>query len=61
MVAKLQRLSRDDISALLARPAVMPGARDTHVVALAPDALLEGRTPNDVLREIVEAVAAPRV
>src|SRR6188768_3414324 len=32
-----------------------------HRVALAPDALLEGRTPNDVLREIVEAVAAPRV
>src|SRR6188768_1038440 len=32
-----------------------------HRVALAPDALLEGRKPNDVLREIVEAVAAPRV
>ncbi|MEO8441441.1 MAG: CoA pyrophosphatase [Betaproteobacteria bacterium] len=34
MVAKVQRWSRDDISALLARPAVMPGVRDTHVVAL---------------------------
>jgi 8-oxo-dGTP pyrophosphatase MutT (NUDIX family) len=29
-----RRLSRDDISALLARPTVMPGVRDTHVVAL---------------------------
>ena len=38
MVAKAQRLSRDDISALLARPAVMPGVRDTHVVALPADA-----------------------
>ena len=38
MVAKAPRLSRDDISALLARPAVMPGARDTHVVALPVDA-----------------------
>ena len=28
------RWSRDDISARLARPAVQPGARDTHVVAL---------------------------
>jgi MoxR-like ATPase len=32
-----------------------------HRVALAPDALLEGRKPNDVLTEIVEAVAAPRI
>ena len=38
MVAKARRLSRDDISALLARPAVMPGVRDTHVVALPADA-----------------------
>jgi 8-oxo-dGTP pyrophosphatase MutT (NUDIX family) len=38
MVAKAQRWSRDDISALLARPAVMPGERDTHVVALPADA-----------------------
>ncbi len=28
------RWSRDDISARLARPAVQPGARDTHVLAL---------------------------
>jgi 8-oxo-dGTP pyrophosphatase MutT (NUDIX family) len=38
MVAKTRRWSRDDISALLARPTVMPGARDTHVVALPADA-----------------------
>jgi 8-oxo-dGTP pyrophosphatase MutT (NUDIX family) len=38
VVTPLQRLSRDDISALLAEPAIMPGVRDTHVVALPPDA-----------------------
>ncbi len=38
MVAKAPRLSRDDISALLARPAVPPGARDTHVLTRAADA-----------------------
>jgi MoxR-like ATPase len=32
-----------------------------HRVALSPDALLEGRTANDLLTEIVETVAAPRV
>jgi MoxR-like ATPase len=32
-----------------------------HRVALAPDASLEGRTPNDLLSAIVESVAAPRV
>jgi MoxR-like ATPase len=32
-----------------------------HRLALSPDALLEGRTPNDVLRDVVEAVAAPRM
>jgi MoxR-like ATPase len=31
-----------------------------HRVALAPDALLEGRKPNDLLAEVVESVAAPR-
>jgi MoxR-like ATPase len=31
-----------------------------HRVALSPDALLEGRKPDDVLRAIVESVAAPR-
>jgi MoxR-like ATPase len=32
-----------------------------HRVALAPDALLEGRTANDLLTEIIETVAAPRM
>ncbi len=31
-----------------------------HRVALAPDALLEGRTANDLIAEIVETVPAPR-
>jgi len=31
-----------------------------HRVALAPDALLEGRRINDLLTEVVDAVAAPR-
>jgi MoxR-like ATPase len=32
-----------------------------HRVALAPDALLEGRTVNAVLAEVLDTVAAPRV
>jgi MoxR-like ATPase len=32
-----------------------------HRVALAPDALLEGRNANDLLAEVIETVAAPRV
>jgi MoxR-like ATPase len=31
-----------------------------HRVAMAPDALLEGRKPDDVLSAVVESVAAPR-
>ena len=31
-----------------------------HRVALAPDALIEGRTANDLLTEVIETVAAPR-
>jgi MoxR-like ATPase len=31
-----------------------------HRVALAPDALLEGRTANELLAEVVDTVAAPR-
>jgi MoxR-like ATPase len=38
---------------------ILPALR--HRIALAPDALLEGRTSNDVLGEVVDAVAAPRV
>ena len=32
-----------------------------HRVALAPDASLDGRTPNDLLSAVVDSVAAPRV
>ena len=32
-----------------------------HRIALSPDALLEGRTTNDLLTEIIGTVAAPRV
>jgi len=32
-----------------------------HRIGLAPDALLEGRTPDDVLSSVIEATAAPRV
>ena len=32
-----------------------------HRVALSPDALLEGRTTNDLLTEVIDTVAAPRV
>jgi len=32
-----------------------------HRIALSPDALLEGRHANDVLADIIEAVAAPRM
>ena len=31
-----------------------------HRIALAPDALLEGRTANDLLAEVIETTAAPR-
>ena len=32
-----------------------------HRIALSPDALLEGRTTNDLLTEIIGTIAAPRV
>ncbi len=32
-----------------------------HRVALSPDALLEGRKANDLIAEVVEGIAAPRV
>ncbi len=31
-----------------------------HRIALAPDALLEGRTANDLLAEVIETTAVPR-
>jgi MoxR-like ATPase len=43
----------DDVKKL-----ALPALR--HRVALAPDALLEGRKADDLLRAIVESVAAPR-
>jgi MoxR-like ATPase len=41
------------------RRIALPALR--HRVALAPDALLEGRTTNDLLTEIIETIPAPRV
>jgi MoxR-like ATPase len=32
-----------------------------HRVALTPDALLEGRSANDLLAEVIETIAAPRI
>jgi MoxR-like ATPase len=43
----------DDVKSI-----ALPALR--HRVALAPDASLEGRTPNDLLAAIVDSVAAPR-
>jgi MoxR-like ATPase len=43
----------DDIKSI-----ALPALR--HRVALAPDASLEGRTPNDLLAAVVDSVAAPR-
>jgi MoxR-like ATPase len=41
------------------RRIALPALR--HRIALAPDALLEGRTTNDLLTEIIETIPAPRV
>ena len=43
----------DDIKSI-----ALPALR--HRVALAPDASLEGRTPNDLLAAVIDSVAAPR-
>jgi MoxR-like ATPase len=43
----------DDVKSI-----ALPALR--HRVALAPDASLEGRTPNDLLAAVVDSVAAPR-
>jgi len=32
-----------------------------HRIALAPDALLEGRKPDDLLAGVIDSVAAPRI
>jgi MoxR-like ATPase len=47
-------ITPDDIKRI-----ALPALR--HRIALAPDALLEGRTANDLLAEAIETVAAPRV
>jgi MoxR-like ATPase len=44
----------DDIKRI-AQPALR------HRIALAPDALLEGRRPNDLLADVIGSVAAPRM
>jgi MoxR-like ATPase len=41
------------------RKIALPALR--HRVALAPEAMLEGRRPNDLLANVIESVAAPRV
>jgi MoxR-like ATPase len=32
-----------------------------HRIALAPDALLEGRRPDDLLTAVIDSVGAPRI
>jgi MoxR-like ATPase len=41
------------------RRVALPALR--HRVALTPDALLEGRSTNDLLASVIDAVAAPRI
>jgi MoxR-like ATPase len=53
LLAGRDYVTPDDIKRI-----ALPALR--HRVALAPDALLEGRTANDLLAEVIETVAAPR-
>jgi MoxR-like ATPase len=53
--SRVERLRRPDDVKQVALPALR------HRVALAPDALLEGRTANDLLTEIIDTVPAPRM
>jgi MoxR-like ATPase len=53
MLAGRDFVTPDDVKAI-----ALPALR--HRVALAPDASLEGRTPNDLLTAVVDSVAAPR-
>jgi MoxR-like ATPase len=53
LLAGRDYVTPDDIKRI-----ALPALR--HRVALAPDALLEGRTTNDLLAEVIETVAAPR-
>jgi MoxR-like ATPase len=53
LIAGREFVTPDDIKRI-----ALPALR--HRVAMAPDALLEGRKPDDLLRAVVESVAAPR-
>ena len=53
LLAGRDYVTPDDVKSI-----ALPALR--HRVALAPDALLEGRTSNDLLAEVIETVAAPR-
>jgi MoxR-like ATPase len=53
LLAGRDYVTPDDIKSV-----ALPALR--HRVALAPDALLEGRTANELLAEVIETVAAPR-
>ena len=53
LLAGREYVTPDDIK-MVALPALR------HRVALAPDALLEGRTANELLAEVIDTVAAPR-
>ena len=53
LIAGRDFVTPDDIKRI-ARPALR------HRVALAPDALLEGRKADDVLAAVIESIAAPR-
>ena len=53
LLAGRDYVTPDDIKSV-----ALPALR--HRVALAPDALLEGRSANELLAEVIETVAAPR-
>jgi MoxR-like ATPase len=50
---------RDYVTPDDVRRIALPALR--HRIAPAPDALIEGRTTNDLLAEVIDATAAPRV
>ena len=53
LIAGRTFVTPDDVKSI-----ALPALR--HRVALAPDASLEGRTPNDLLTAVIDSVAAPR-
>ena len=50
---------RDYVTPDDVRRVALPALR--HRIALSPDALLEGRRPNDLLADVIDSVAAPRM